>query len=151
MDSLKKTGNSTSGVFYAGDSITDVEALTLVRENGGLALSFNGNSYAIKAAEWAAISGNTALIGAVAHLVTMYGTRCLERLPIESDGRCEGANLIKWLKKRGVAQTMFSLLEDSQDIPLAIIKVDTANVDTIIKESEHVRKEVRGISIGKLG
>ena len=38
-------------VMYVGDSITDVEAFKLVRDNGGLTVSFNGNSYAVKNAE----------------------------------------------------------------------------------------------------
>jgi predicted HAD superfamily phosphohydrolase len=47
-------------VMYVGDSITDVPALTAVRDEGGVALSFNGNSYAMAAAEFAAAGADTA-------------------------------------------------------------------------------------------
>ena len=45
------SGTSLADVMYVGDSITDVEAFKLVRDNGGLSVSFNGNSYAVKNAE----------------------------------------------------------------------------------------------------
>lgn len=54
--------NSLAEGFYCGDSITDVQALKLVREGGGgVSLSFNGNRYALKAAEFYALSGKANL------------------------------------------------------------------------------------------
>ena len=47
----KKPACQLSDVMYVGDSITDVEAFKLVRENGGLTVSFNGNEYAVRNAE----------------------------------------------------------------------------------------------------
>lgn len=43
-------------MMYVGDSITDVPPLEAVREWGGVSLSFNGNAYALAAAEFAAAS-----------------------------------------------------------------------------------------------
>ncbi len=43
-------------VMYVGDSITDVQPLEAVRAWGGVSLSFNGNAYALAAAEFAAAS-----------------------------------------------------------------------------------------------
>ncbi|GAG80507.1 unnamed protein product, partial [marine sediment metagenome] len=57
VDSLK--GREISQVMYVGDSITDVEALRLVSDGGGVSISFNGNSYALKAAQIACISPHT--------------------------------------------------------------------------------------------
>ena len=48
-----------SDVMYVGDSITDVPPFTAVREAGGIALSFNGNRYALAAAELAAAAADT--------------------------------------------------------------------------------------------
>jgi energy-converting hydrogenase A subunit R len=50
-DSLKRTGNRLADVVYVGDSITDVKAFDLVREHGGLSVAFNGNRYAVDAAD----------------------------------------------------------------------------------------------------
>jgi len=41
-------------VMYVGDSITDTPPLAAVRTWGGVSLSFNGNAYALQAAEFAA-------------------------------------------------------------------------------------------------
>ncbi len=49
-----------ANVMYVGDSITDVPALNAVRDEGGVALSFNGNAYALAAAEFAAASADVA-------------------------------------------------------------------------------------------
>jgi predicted HAD superfamily phosphohydrolase len=43
-------------IMYVGDSITDTPPLAAVRSWGGASLSFNGNAYALQAAEFAAAS-----------------------------------------------------------------------------------------------
>ncbi|MFA4966007.1 MAG: hypothetical protein WC709_10310 [Thermoleophilia bacterium] len=45
-------------VMYVGDSITDAPPLAAVKAWGGVSLSFNGNGYALAAAEFAAASPN---------------------------------------------------------------------------------------------
>jgi energy-converting hydrogenase A subunit R len=49
-------GAEGGGVMYVGDSITDAPPLEAVKAWGGVSLSFNGNGYAIAAAEFAAAS-----------------------------------------------------------------------------------------------
>ncbi len=56
IDITKRTNRSLEDVIYVGDSITDVDALTLVRENGGLSISFNGSRHAVPNAEYIVIS-----------------------------------------------------------------------------------------------
>ena len=46
-------------VMYVGDSITDTPPLAAVKSWGGVSLSFNGNAYALQAAEFAAASPDT--------------------------------------------------------------------------------------------
>ena len=53
---VAEQGAAGEGVMYVGDSITDAPALEAVKEWGGVALSFNGNGYALAAAEFAAAS-----------------------------------------------------------------------------------------------
>jgi energy-converting hydrogenase A subunit R len=55
-DSLEKTGLSLADTIYVGDSLTDVAAFETVRAGGGLAISFNGNHYAVGAAEVVVVS-----------------------------------------------------------------------------------------------
>ena len=49
-------GVEGGGVMYVGDSITDAPPLEAVKAWGGVSLSFNGNGYAMAAAEFAAAS-----------------------------------------------------------------------------------------------
>jgi energy-converting hydrogenase A subunit R len=53
-------GIGTDQVMYVGDSITDAPPLAAVREWGGVAVSFNGNGYALAAAEIAAAGRSVA-------------------------------------------------------------------------------------------
>jgi energy-converting hydrogenase A subunit R len=55
---VREQGCAGDGIMYTGDSITDAPALAAVREWGGVALSFNGNEYALAAAEFAAASAD---------------------------------------------------------------------------------------------
>ncbi len=69
-------------VFYVGDSITDVDAFRLVRSGGGMAVSFNGNDWAVKEASFA-VTAQTALpIGWLAMLFINQGTRGFQDLTV---------------------------------------------------------------------
>jgi energy-converting hydrogenase A subunit R len=71
-------------VIYVGDSITDVEAFRMVRAGGGLAVSFNGNNWAIKEASFA-VTAQTALpIGWLAVLFVNQGLRGFEDLTMSA-------------------------------------------------------------------
>ena len=59
--------------MYVGDSITDVQAFQLVRENGGLTVSFNGNNYAIKNAEVSVMSENNIVTAILADVFLKHG------------------------------------------------------------------------------
>ncbi len=61
--------------MYVGDSITDVEAFKLVRDNGGLTVSFNGNSYAVKNAEVAVLSESNLVTAVIADLFCKLGKK----------------------------------------------------------------------------
>ena len=56
---MRDTGCAGNEVMYVGDSITDTPPLAAVRDWGGVSLSFNGNDYALAAAEIAAAGGDT--------------------------------------------------------------------------------------------
>jgi len=62
----ERTGISLAQTIYVGDSITDAEALALVRQSGGLAVAFNGNRYALKAAELGCISSDALVLAEIA-------------------------------------------------------------------------------------
>ena len=59
-------GVEGAGVMYVGDSITDAPPLAAVKAWGGVSLSFNGNGYALAAAEFAAASPDAGVAAALA-------------------------------------------------------------------------------------
>lgn len=152
-DSLKKTGLSLSEVLYVGDSITDVQALELVKNAEGMAISFNGNRYSIKAAKWACMCGNTAIIGAIAMLLTFAGMDAIDELMAYMDSdQAEGTGFLDALVSMGVEPAFLDplrLLRD-KDAP-RIFLINSSNISDVIKDSEYMRKNVRGLSVGELG
>ena len=142
-DSLKKCKNSAADAMYIGDSITDAEALSFVREKGGLAVSFNGNRYAIEKAEVACISENTIPISVLADAFSREGKRRVMEL-VEN----WGYDVLKsGLVNKGLAERMLSLFPER--LPL-VEAVGENNRERLISESERFRKTVRG-EAGSLG
>jgi energy-converting hydrogenase A subunit R len=144
---LKSLEGSTRGledVIYIGDSITDTQALDLVREHGGVAVSFNGNSYAIRSAEICCLSKDARAIAVLADifnregrdgaldLVSSWTPDALSRLSIR-------AGLLDWLTYL-----------PRQDFPRIERICDTNRAD-LTTASEAFRKSVRGVEIGSLG
>ena len=70
-------------IVYVGDSITDVEAFRLVRSEGGLAVSFNGNHWAVKEAMIALTANNALPIEWVATAFISHGLDSLTDLMIQ--------------------------------------------------------------------
>lgn len=142
-DSLKKCNNSPSDAMYVGDSITDAEALSFIRENKGLAVSFNGNRYAIEKAEVICISENTVPISVVADAFSQGGKGKVMEL-VENWGYDAFQS---GLVNRRLAEKMLSLFP--QRLP-QIEAVSGNNKERLISESERFRKSVRG-EAGSLG
>jgi len=143
-DAVKRSDVSLADVMYVGDSITDVEAFKLVRANGGLTLSFNGNGYAVKNAEVAVLSDSNLVTAAIANLFIRFGK--------EKAMNTIGLWSYEALKKSGVdavlLKHLLGLYPDA--LPKAQI-VTNRNMESLVKESSEFRKKVRGIAIGGLG
>jgi energy-converting hydrogenase A subunit R len=144
QDAVKKLRAPLKDVMYVGDSITDVEAFKLVKDNGGLTVSFNGNQYAVKNAEVAVLSENNITTAIVADLFCKLGKR--ETLQV----------LRKWNRETLQKSTVNSQLLDRLFAlyPAALPKIQivtTENMETLAKESSEFRKKVRGEAIGRLG
>jgi len=136
---LTRTGAEVSEVMYVGDSITDLQALEMVKQGGGLALSFNGNAYAIKAAQVACLARDTGIISICAQLFAAAGREgVLVLLP--QWGR-------KMLRTVGIAEEQ--LRHVSPDVEIGEITPD--NQARWTERSQEFRKQVRGIGIGSLG
>jgi energy-converting hydrogenase A subunit R len=143
-DAVEGLGAQLSDVMYVGDSITDVEAFKLVRENGGLTVSFNGNQYAVKNAEAAVLSENSTVTAVIADLFCNVGKQQTLQV-LENWSR-------ETLRKSAVSQPLLDKFFALYPAALPKVQIVTAeNMETLAKESSEFRKKVRGESIGRLG
>jgi len=143
-EAAERAGADLSSVMYVGDSITDVEAFKLVKENGGLTVSFNGNQYAVKNAEIAVLSENSIVTAIIADVFCRFGKR--ETLNLMENWSREA------LKKTHVSQTLLNRLFVLYPSELPKVKIITSeNMEVLAEESSEFRKKVRGEAIGRLG
>jgi energy-converting hydrogenase A subunit R len=143
-DIAKRLGAELGDVMYVGDSITDVEAFKLVRDMGGLTISFNGNSYAVKNAEVAVQSESNLATALLAELFCKLGKEQI--LKVLNSWTFES------LKKNNVDETLLKQLFAVYSNGLPKVQIVTAeNMQSLINESSAFRKKVRGVAIGRLG
>jgi len=144
-DAVAKLHVPLEDVMYVGDSITDVEAFQLVRENGGLTVSFNGNNYAVRKAEIAVLSENNVVTAVIADVFCKQGKQAVLNL-------VENWNLESLERNQVVSPSLLDRLFSLHTQTLPKIQIVTAeNMETLAKKSSEFRKKVRGEAIGKLG
>ena len=131
-----------SSVMYVGDSITDVEAFRLVRENGGLTVSFNGNDYAVRNAEIAILAENNTVTAILADVFLKHGKAQTLKLAESKSTQA--------LKNRIVSPDLAERFSTNHAFPKVQI-VTAQNMELLSKESSEYRKKVRGEAVGKLG
>jgi len=141
---VEKLGSRLDNVMYVGDSITDVPPFQLVRKNGGLTVSFNGNEYAIREAEIAVLSGNTIVTSVLAEAFSRLGKDHVIRLVEE----WTPSGLKKYCATPVLRERMFKLYPHA--FP-QVERITDGNRERLKRESSAVRKTVRGEAIGKLG
>ncbi|UCF45216.1 MAG: hypothetical protein JSW44_00850 [Candidatus Bathyarchaeota archaeon] len=143
-DAVEDLGAQVSDAMYVGDSITDVEAFKLVRENGGLTVSFNGNQYAVEEAEVAVLSEDSTITAVIAELFCNVGKQ--QTLQILENWKREA------FRKSVVSQPLLDKLLTLYPAVLPKVQIVTAeNMEQLSKESSEFRKKVRGEGIGRLG
>ncbi len=138
--SCERTGVQLRDVMYAGDSITDMDAMKLVRDAGGITVSFNGNGYAIGAADVACLSPNALILAALAFKFREDGPESI--LDLASGWESEKAALESMMKQSLPAFT-------AEGVSLYLIS--DSDRDELVSRSEGFRKTVRGERIGRLG
>lgn len=143
-DVAHKLNITLADIMYVGDSITDEEAFELVRKNGGLTVSFNGNQHAVKAAEVAVLSENSTVTAIIADAFIRSGKQ--EALDLAESWSRES------LKKSSADRTLIARLLKLYPDVLPKVKIITReNMEILGEESSEFRKKVRGEAIGGLG
>ncbi len=143
QDSCRRTGNSLAQTAFADDSITGRKGLKLVRKNGGLALSVNGNRYAVEEAEIVCLLDNALPLAVILFEFSQTGKEGVQKL-IRS---------WRWpvIDNLGLGRNLIERLHQVYPADLPQVEMATkANLDRLIKQSEDYRVEIRG-AVGKLG
>jgi energy-converting hydrogenase A subunit R len=137
-DILRTTGADLSAVMYVGDSITDLRVLELVRKGGGLAVSFNGNRYAIEGAGVAVAGPATNGVSAVASVFNRGGRDLV--LSVLREGRHAGRDL-------------GAEAEELTDYTMRgeVGEVTPDSRPAWVEKSQKMRRQVRGVQIATLG
>ena len=142
-DIVKRTDAELSDIIYVGDSITDVEPFQLVREGGGLTVSFNGNQYAIREAEIAVLSDHAIITSILADVFSRFG----RDVPIDLAGDWNRSSLKDYCRP----ELFEGLTKLCSEISLKVETITPANRKRLMRESAAFRKTVRGEAIGELG
>lgn len=119
-----RDGHDVSGAIAVGDSITDMRMLQFVKDEGGMAVAFNGNEYALP-------YGSVSL-----------ATHDMRNLSLITDSWETGG-------KEAVLKAV-SEKESSDEDPYYHVLEGRDDLDDIVKVHKKVRKVVRG-QAGKLG
>ena len=141
---VAKLGCGVDSVLYVGDSITDVDCFRLVRDGGGLTVSFNGNEYAVREAQIAVMSENTVVTSVLADVFFRLGRESVLQLT-EEWSFCS-------LKRFGTDPALLKEvgLLYSANLP-KVMTIESDNREEIIRESVAFRRRVRGEPIARLG
>ncbi|MBE0477568.1 hypothetical protein IBX65_00405 [Candidatus Aerophobetes bacterium] len=134
--SMKKNKANPRDTAYAGDSITDARALRFVREKGGVSISFNGNVYALREAEFACISSHTYPLFLVIKKFEQGGKEAVLKI------------ISSWPDSLGEEEKR-ELRLFAPDSIFAQVKED--NFPYLLKMSMQKRDRLRGEKIGELG
>ncbi len=118
--------------MYVGDSITDVPPLAAVKDWGGFSLSFNGNGYAIAAAEFAAASPDAAVTAELAAAFAAHGRQGALKVVRTWPRPKEGV-----ATPRGRARASVGVVAEA--------------VEALAEASAALRRSVRGERVARLG
>ena len=143
-DIVAKLKTTLQNVMYVGDSITDVEAFNLVRDGGGVTVSFNGNGFAIREAEVAVLSENAVATALLADVFNRFGKHQVVSLVRE----WEPSIVDKFGLYQPLKKSFFKL--GHRKFPRVEL-VTEQNMEKLMQESTAFRQSVRGKAIGKLG
>lgn len=143
-DAVERSSAKLADVMYVGDSITDEQAFRLVKENGGLTVSFNGNEYAVENAEIAVLSATGIVTAVITDVFCRFGKQEVLSLAEKWNRR----TLVESHVNRNLLSILFKLYP--KELPKVKI-ITSENMKALAKESSELRKKVRGEAIGRLG
>ena len=146
----QRTGIGKDCCLYAGDSITDVEVFGAVREAGGVTIAFNGNSYALRSAQFALIAPTAGYLDLLIHGFVDWGPGRFKEVFSKQEYPLSGHDLIDMLDTLGLDKDGMDEIQKYRDETLFYCLNDE-NLASAVNASERMRRQVRGAQIGGLG
>jgi predicted HAD superfamily phosphohydrolase len=143
-ESLARTGLSMKDMIYVGDSITDIQAFEAVRAGGGLAISFNGNHCAVKAAEVMIIADNAWPIALIASVFRLWGKEGVMELATKGTA---GASRYLVLPEAVID----TLMQGLRGRNFNLYSAANPQMEKIIQESAAMRIKLLGSTVTSLG
>lgn len=143
---IEKHSFDPEGILYTGDSITDVEPLRFLKENNGVSISFNGNTFALREAEIAVISDNT--------IITSILLDLHKKDNLYDFIDKYSANPILAIDDFDIDESLKIKFKEvfKNESHMAVVEfIDNKNKDDLFKLSSNMRNKIRGQSIGNLG
>ncbi len=141
---LAGTGLNLADTIYVGDNLTDVQVFQAVRGGGGLAISYNGDRYALKAAEVAVVSDSAWPIGLLTAIFRLWG----------KDGVLEVASPERRGKSRALVlpeEMIEPIALGLQDRRFNLYQTQGPDLERLAQESEAMRASLRAEAIAALG
>jgi energy-converting hydrogenase A subunit R len=144
-DSLAKTGLTMANLMYVGDNLTDAPALEKVKAEGGVALSFNGNRSAIKAAEIIVVADTAWPVALLAAVFQTWGKEGVVELAQSSR---PGASKYLAIPESMIEPIMMGLQTGKT---FNLYHPSTSKREDVIADSTAMRRRLRGEAIANLG
>lgn len=143
-ESLAQTGLALPNLMYVGDSSTDVPAFEMVRQGGGLALSFNGNRYAVQAAEIIVVADTAWPVALLAAVFLQWGREGVVELAQSSR---PGASKYLILPEAMIEPIVMGL----EGSTFNLYHPATSRLSEAMADSAAMRQRLRGEAIAALG
>jgi len=146
---LKRENRSIKRATVVGDSITDHRMLHETRKEGGLAIAFNGNSYAIRNANVAVATKDTRIIPVLAQIFERTGIQEIKQ--VTSNWNFERLRQEHWAGNLD-KELFVAMQELNVQAEFPIVRwITNENVEDVIKVSKTYRNSVRGTAFASLG
>ena len=142
QDVAENLSSPLKDLMYVGDDATDVEAMKFVRGGGGLTVSINGDRGAVRNAELAVLSDNSAPISVLADVFLRLGRAEVTSVATNFDRD----SLWRSLADPVLLDRLFELHPANWP---KVYFLSEWNVESVANESEQFRKTVLGEPITK--
>jgi energy-converting hydrogenase A subunit R len=143
-DSLAKTGLSLENTMYVGDSLTDVPTLEKVRAGGGVAVAFNSNRHAIAAAEIIVVADTAWPVALLAAVFQHWGKEGVVEL---AQSTRPGASRYLVLPEAMIEPIAMGL----QGSTFNLYHPETSQREDVLRDSDTMRRRLRGADVAELG